>query len=222
MSRVPSFHDELDAPPEERATRAIHSARVGFDPLPGNVCGKAQALTTLSPLRPGWVLWLKFYFRVRRALPALARHLGAPLERLSFIHFGRWTLVRAPAPNPPAPGEEWRHTYLLFESNFNGRWDEYIDAFSYILGRRMSLIWHGAHGFPGPRPAEPFKLYIRRNEYPASLFYSAFPGATATTIKAALELETRLDLFCEEAKGLPHGEFESRFWDFAAEIQRCA
>ena len=196
------------------------AATSGWDPLSGNECGKAQALTTLSPVTPAWALWLRAYFRVRQALPWLGGLLAAPLERLSFIHFGRWTLVREPAPNPPAPRERWRHSYLLFESNFNGRWDEYIDAFSYVLGRRMSMIWGGAHGFPGPRPAEPFKRYIRDNELAAVHFYSAYPEATATTVRAALELDRRLDRFLEETAGVDAHEFGRRFRRFATEVQR--
>jgi hypothetical protein len=128
--------------------------------------------------------------------------------------------VRRPAPNPPAPPERWHHAYLLFESNFNGRWDEYIDAFAYVLGRRMSMIWGGAYGFPGPRPAEPFKRYIRDHELPASHFYSAYPEATATTVQAALELDRRLDGFLEEAAAHAPWEFADRFRRFEAEVQQ--
>jgi hypothetical protein len=201
------------------AVDALSPESAGWDTLAGNECGKAQALTTLSPISGRWALWLRAYFRVRLALPWAAKLLAAPLERLSFIHFGRWTLVRRPAPNAAAPRERWRHTYLLFESNFNGRWDEYIDAFSYVLGRRMSLIWGGARGFPGPRPAEPFKRYIRRNELAASHFYSAYPEATTTIVRAALELDGRLDRFLEGAAELPAHEFSRRFRSFQAEVQ---
>jgi hypothetical protein len=197
----------------------VTHATAGWDTLAGNECGKAQALTTLSPISARWELWLRFYFRVRQAFPSLAKLLAAPLERLSFIHFGRWTLLREPAPNAAAPREQWRHTYLLFESNFNGRWDEYIDAFAYVLGRRMSMIWGGARGFPGPRPAEPFKRYIRRNELPASHFYSTYPEATTTIVQAALELDRRLDGFLEGAAELPPYEFARRFQQFQTEVQ---
>ena len=50
---------------------------------------------------------------------------------------------------------------------------------------RMKAIWGTSHGFPGPLPVEPFKAYIRRNEYVANHFWSAYPGAATTEIIAA-------------------------------------
>ena len=46
---------------------------------------------------------------------------------LSFIHFARWTVI--PRFPDGGSGEKLGHTYLFFESNFNGLWDQYIDAF---------------------------------------------------------------------------------------------
>ena len=74
-------------------------------------------------------------------------------------------------------GERLHHTYLFFESNFNGTWDQYIDAFSEVVpdaheGRSGAR----SYGFPGPIPVEPFKEYIRQNEYVANHYWSAYPG----------------------------------------------
>jgi hypothetical protein len=183
---------------------------------------------------------LRSYFGIRGVAPALGKRLGAPLERLSFIYFARWTLLREPAADaepslgPPnfgasRPGEtsggfglrgrRRTRTYLLFESNFTGRWDQYIDAFAYVLGSRMSLIWGGAYGFPGPRPAEPFKRYIRRNELPAAHFYSSYPEATTTTILHALRLDRELDAFIDDASDLQPREFAALYRRFERDVQ---
>jgi hypothetical protein len=196
------------------------TAQAGWDPLSANVCGKAQALTTLSPVPKCWARWLRVYFAGRRLFPWLAKLMGARLQRLSFIHFARWTLVRELPADRGASAEPWRYSQLLFESNFNGRWDEYIDAFAYTLGDRMSMIWGGAFGFPGPKPAEPFKRYIRAREYPAAHYYSAYPEDTATTIQSALELDARVDRFCAEAAELDPAEFAERFDMFRTDIQQ--
>ena len=54
-------------------------------------------------------------------------------------------------------GERLHYAYLFFESNFNGTWDQYIDAFSEVVPFRMKAIWGTSYGFPGPIPVEPFK-----------------------------------------------------------------
>lgn len=199
--------------------RFVRPSAEAWDPLPGNTCGKAQALLTISPIRPSWELWLRFYFGVRGAFPALGALLGAPLQRLSFIYFARWTLLRDPTPHDGLTHRRRQRTYLLFETNFTGRWDQYIDAFAYVLGPRMSLIWGGAHGFPGPRPAEPFKRYIRDNELPAAHYYSVYPEATTTAILHALELDRELDEFIEEAAALQARDFAARYRRFERQVQ---
>lgn len=112
--------------------------------------GKATAMTVMTPVRRGWTLWLRVVFWIGRHYKPLMEKL----ERLSFIHYARWAIVkRIPYNGPPQEPERLRYRYLLFESNFNGTWDEYIDAFSQIVPRRMKAIWASSYGFPGPLPS---------------------------------------------------------------------
>ena len=51
---------------------------------------------------------------------------------LSFIHFARWVVVprhKFPRLSENQPEEHLHYDYLLFFSNFNGTWNQYIDAF---------------------------------------------------------------------------------------------
>ena len=148
-----------------------------------NVEGRATALTVLSPVRPGWTPWLRLVFWLSRSIPSSTKEL----RQLSFIHYGRWSMLRT----VPSTGEpqRLRYTWLFFESNFNGTWDQYIDAFSEVVPLRMRMIWGSSFGFPGPQPVGPFKDYIRRNELPAQHYYSAYPAATTTEVLSALEVD---------------------------------
>ena len=51
--------------------------------------------------------------------------------------------------------EELRYDYLLFFSNFNGTWNQYIDAFSAVLYQGLNLIWMWSEKFPGSVPVTP-------------------------------------------------------------------
>ena len=53
------------------------------------------------------------------------------LHQLSFIHYAHGAVI--PRFPDGGTGERLHHTYVLFESNFNGAWDEYIDAFSEVV-----------------------------------------------------------------------------------------
>jgi len=181
-----------------------------------NVEGKATAITVLSPVKPGWTLWL-------RALFFAGTHLTSSLEKLqqlSFIHYARWAILERRWPGGDRRrGERLRYRYLLFESNFNGTWDEYIDAFSEVVPTRMKLIWGSSYGFPGPLPVEPFKAYIRKNEFPIEHYYSAYPQATTTEVVSALEVARAHAALSARAEGLGAEELKRAYEDFLFEVQ---
>jgi hypothetical protein len=168
-----------------------YSARRWEEASPGNVNGQASALTAIGPLRRGpRYLKLLIGFFLRRYVVFFREAKARPLRRLGFIHFARWVLIDEV---PQAGGHRpIGHTYMFFESNFNGGFDEYIDAFSYVIPGAMEDIFGSAYNFPGPIPATPFKDFIRRHDYEADHFFSAYPQATAADVAAALELSRAL------------------------------
>ena len=187
-----------------------------------NVAGQAVALTVFSTMRRWGLVVLPLFFWFVRDLRVPGRESLGTLRALSFIHFARWTIVRRiPYNGPPQRRERLRFPHLYFESNFNGGWEEYIDAFSYTLSLGMQVIWGSSYGFPGPVPAGPFKRYIRDNEIVASHFYSAYPDATATMILAALELEPRVDALAARAQALSPDEFATAWDELLTEAQGC-
>lgn len=146
-----------------------------------NVAGQTTAITTLSVVRWWGRLWLPVLFALTRRFPALT----AKLRELSFISFARWCLI-SELPFNGAPQKPLPRPLLFFESNFNGAWDEYIEAFSDRLATGMRAFWGSSEGFPGALPVGPFKAYIRGNETMADHFYAAY-DATSTQVQHALK-----------------------------------
>ena len=190
-----------------------------WEEAPANICGRAHALTTISKVRPAWTVRLRVRLAIRRALPRFVQRWAARgLRRLSFIHFARWSLIR----DLPAAGggrQSLAYTYLLFESNFNGDWQQYIDAFSYVLTRRMKRIWGSSYGFPQPVPAGPFKDYIRRGELAPGHYYSAYPDHSTTTVVAALQLRPQVEAAARAARELPDEAFAARYAELLDDVQ---
>ncbi|HEX2296048.1 MAG TPA: hypothetical protein VHN37_12140 [Actinomycetota bacterium] len=179
----------------------------------GNVDGRATAITVLTPVWPGATLWLKLLF-------FLGRHLEFTLEKLvtlSFIHYARWTIVtRFP---DGGRGERLRYSYLFFESNFNGTWEEYIDAFSEVVPWRMRAIWFTSFGFPGPLPVGPFKDYIRKNEFVANHYWSAYPDAATTEVLSAARLATAAAGLRATAEAMTPQEFRAAYDRMLTSVQ---
>lgn len=178
-----------------------------------NIEGKATAITVLNPVKRWGPIWLWLVFWIGRHIPATLRSL----ERLSFIHYARWVVIKH------FPGEDGgqrlNYSYLMFESNFNGTWDQYIDAFSEVVAFSMRAIWGSSFGFPGPLPVEPFKAYIRHNELVANHYWSAYPGATTTEILSAARVQSTLEDFIRSSAGLEPEAFRASYESFLAAMQ---
>jgi hypothetical protein len=167
-----------------------------LDTLAQNRAGRASALTALTPLPRRWSPL------VRAVLKAKAK--AGPdktLRRLSFIHAAHWVLID----EFPGRGGRLRYSYLLFTSNFNGSWFDYIDAFSTAVPLKMALIWGSSFGFPGANPPKGFTDYIRDVDQPMAHYYAAYPEATTTEIASALRVRDllRADLRPALAAGDP-------------------
>jgi hypothetical protein len=154
-----------------------------------NVAGKAYAMNVVTPMRPAMTWINRFIFMLSRALPStLAGLLG-----LSLIHFARWVLIRRDQwPDRGQGRQTLVNDYMLFCSNFNGTWDQYIDAFSDGIPNGLDLFWYSSRKYPQSIPATPFKNYIRFNQIDTNYYYNATPGAAQRDIKSALRVYAAL------------------------------
>ena len=197
------------APPEAPVTGTGTASR--------NVDGQAIAITVFSTVKWWGQPFLPALFLVTRRIPKLT----TTLRELSFIHFARWTIVRRlPYNGPPQVKQRLRYPHMYFESNFNGGWEEYIDAFSHILTRGMTAFWGSSYGFPKPLPTAPFKRYIQDNEIEADHYYSAYPDATSTMIQSALALDAKLAPLKASAKRMSPDEFAAAYRRLLTDAQR--
>lgn len=154
-----------------------------------NVAGKAYAMNVLTPMRPGRTWINRWLFHMARALPQrLAGLLG-----LSIIHFARWVIIRRDQwPAPEGAPERLMNDYMLFCSNFNGTWDQYIDAFADGIPSGLDSFWYSSTKYPKSIPVTPFKAYIRANQIDTDYYYNATPGAAQRDVKAALRVRRAL------------------------------
>ncbi len=182
----------------------------------GNVHGRATAITVMTPIRPFGIALLRTNFWLMQNIQPITK----TLRDLELIHFARWAIVeRLPYNGPPQEPERLRYRYLYFQSNFSGSWDDYIDAFSYLLPIRMHGVWGTSYGYPGAKPVGPFKEYIHRNEYVASHYYSAYPEATTRMIVSALELKQRFEELDRSVDGMTPEQFAASYRGFANDTQ---
>ncbi len=120
---------------------------------------------------------------VLAAVDSLSKRLSPPgsLTGISTIHFVRWVIL-----------DEGRS--LLMVSDYDGTWENYIDEFAEMILSGLEAIWGGATGAPpdGPRDLPAFKDFLRTNQVPARVFYSAYPGTTTLNILSNRKLARSL------------------------------
>ena len=178
--------------------------------------GQAIAITVFSTIRWTGRVFLPVLFLVTRRFP----NLTGTLRTLSFIHFARGAVIRKlPYNGPPQREGRLRYPHMYFESNFNGGWEEYIDAFSHILTSGMTAFWGSSYGFPKPLPTAPFKTYIQVNETEADHYYSVYPDATSTMIQRALTLDDKLAPLKRDAEQMDPEAFAAAYRAFLCDVQ---
>jgi hypothetical protein len=173
-----------------------------------NVTGKAYAMNVVTPMRPRrtWINRLIFMFS--RAQP---EKLGGLLG-LSLIHFARWVIVRrSDWPDFGQPRDRLQNDYMLFCSNFNGTWDQYIDAFSDGLPNGLDLFWYSSTKYPHSIPVTPFKNYIRANQIDTDYYYTATPGSAQRDIKAALRVRRAVLALAAQHAAMAPAEFAEAY-----------
>jgi len=93
------------------------------------------------------------------------------LAGISTIHFARWVII-----------DDGRR--LLFESNYDGSWENYIGDFVDKAFNGLDAIWENCIGYPpaGARDIQAFRRVIRCHQVQSNVFYSAYPGETVLNI----------------------------------------
>jgi len=183
-----------------------------------NINGKVYAMNIITPMKP-WKTWI---LRVLFWLLGAIKSKQADLIQLKFIQFARWVIV--PADSFPYLGgaqkrDSLQYDYLLFFSNFNGTWNQYIDAFSAVLYDGLNLIWRWSEKFPGSRPVTPFKNYISSVQYDTDYYYSAYPQATINDVEAAHLVDQALESLCRSAPSQSPEEFSRAYLQFVITCQ---
>jgi hypothetical protein len=181
-----------------------------------NINGKSYAMNAITPMK-----WWKT--PILQGLFFLARFASlSDLKNLSFIHFARWVIVKRnhfPWLGGEQPRENLTYDYMLFFSNFNGTWNQYIDAFSAVLSTGLNAIWLWSQNFPGSVPVTAFKRYIALVQFDTDYYYNPYPYATTNDVKAAHRIQATLDDFAKSSDGMTPENFEKAYLQFVITVQ---
>ncbi len=178
-----------------------------------NVEGKATAITVLTPVKPWARPLLALVFWAGRHLTFTLKKL----QQLSFIHFAHWAVI----PRFPGSGRrELKYSYLLFESNFNGTWDQYIDAFSEVVPARMKGDLGDVVRLPRPPPGRAVQGLHPAERVPHEPLLVRLSGRRRRPRSSRRSASpTRSMPSSASPRGLPPDAFAAAYARFLTEIQ---
>lgn len=161
-------------------------------------------LTHLADVKPGvlrllllelalwiWGYWATHYFTEGR------------LGGIEGIHFARWVLVTDKVAG--AGGRRRRRHRLLFFSNYDGSWEQYLGNFVDRASVGLTSIWCNTEGFPrtrlrvwpprielGADREEDFKQWVRRQQVYTQVWFSRHPDLSVSNITNNREIRARV------------------------------
>lgn len=182
-----------------------------------NVAGKAYAMNVITPIR-WYTTWLnRLIFFIGAKIPSKL----AGLMTLSLIHYARWVIIgrrQFPHLSEEQPVEDLKYSYMLFFSNFNGSWDQYVDSFSFAIPAGLDMFWKWNIRYPRSIPLTPFHQYIKFNQLEATHYYNAYPLATSNDVKSAKNVKAALVAF-EQGSDAGDDAFMQRYRGLLRSLQ---
>jgi hypothetical protein len=149
--------------------RSVTSA-IGQD-LEGQDLTDQDQMTNMIDVRPGLLWRLRFGLWLMN----FVGRYGCPpgdLVGVRTIHFARWVLVD-------------RGKRMLFQSKFDGSWENYMGDFVDKVAWGLDGIWSNTKGYPsaGMRDIDAFKRFIRERQFQPLASYNAYPDETVLNIE---------------------------------------
>jgi len=185
-----------------------------------NIAGKAYAMNLITPIR-GLLVPLNKAIFWAVGTPLLKLSLRG-LQTLSMIHYARWVILREhdfPHLSPDQPREKLRYGYMMFFSNFNGSWEQYVDSFAAAIPSGLNLLWFWNVGWPTAVPETPFHRYVEFNQIWTDYYYSAYPMAASNDVKSAQHVKQSLCDFVERTADSAPEEFLRQYHGLLKELQ---
>jgi hypothetical protein len=108
---------------------------------------------------------------------------------------------------------------MLFFSNFNGSWDQYVDSFSSAISSGLNLFWFRNIKYPGSVPMLPFHRYITSNQIWTDYYYNAYPMASSNDVKAAQRVRKELLTFISDVENANPDEFQKQYNTLLINVQ---
>jgi hypothetical protein len=179
------------------------------------------AMATFSPLRARQAFFKAIEWRISLWLAGVGIRRPIRLRKLSMIGFARWSIVKK-APQASKGGRigKLRTPYILFETNFNGDNDNYLEAFSLVTTKGISKMWSGTYGLPDIATVSNFQKFVNDNKFDITRYHAAYRVDSTKMVRSALLLKQLHDELNPTVEQLNEKQFLEAYTNFLAAAQQ--
>jgi hypothetical protein len=124
-----------------------------------------------------------------------------------------------PRLSPAQPRERLRYGYMLFLSNFNGSWEQYVDSFATAIPSGLNLLWFKNVAWPTAIPEQPFHRYVEFNQIWTDYYYNTYPLAASNDVKSAQLVKEKLCTFIGRTEQVAPEEFLREYHLLLKDVQ---
>ena len=177
-----------------------------------NQSGQIYGLTILSPVIETDRIDICHATALRWYLAGLPRDHTSPFARVSSTHFARLVVMDDVVfVGAPACEEHLKSRYLIFETNFDGDLDKYLERMAREIPEVVDSVWKHCVGYPGVADPAAFAAYMKRCQIKTTFFFADVNDKTVQDTLKALQVQAALSHFISRNRGKRAGEIQKLF-----------
>jgi hypothetical protein len=187
-----------------------------------NQSGSVYGLTILSPIKDDPNSEVSPNLALRIYLAKLPRHRNSPFAKVSSTHFARLVVMDDVVyVGMPACEEHLQSKYLVFESNFDGGLDTYLERMAAEIPEIVDAVWKHCVGFPGVADVAAFKAYMKKCQIETTFFFADVNDKTVQQTLRALQTQSAVTAFIVKHQGTPPSELQAAFAHFMEKLNKA-
>lgn len=187
-----------------------------------NKSGSVYGLTILSPIKEDAKSEVSPNLALRIYLSKLPRHRNSPFAKVSSTHFTRLVVMDDVVyVGMPACEEHLQSRYLVFESNFDGDLDTYLERMAVEIPETVDAVWKHCVGFPGVADLAAFKTYMKKCQVETTFFFADVNDKTVQQTLRALQTQSAVAAFIVKYQGAPPNVLQAAFAHFIEKLNKA-
>ena len=187
-----------------------------------NQSGNVYGLTILSPIIHGAAGDISHDCAIRDYLAGLPRDHRSLFAKVSGTHLARLVVMDDVVfVGTPAREEHLQSKYLVFETNFDGDLDTYLERMAREAPEEVHAVWQHCVGYPGVKDPAAFAAYMKKCQIETTYFFADVNNKTVQQTLRALKLQSGVAHFIEANQGKSASEIQTAFRQFLEKVRHA-